>query len=194
MFKFLIFIFSPKFYFLDSVLKELSTNFGYFYEEDNLVEKITKEDFLIKTFNFTLRRNKPFIDIGNEKYFTRYACQYLEEQKLVAITLTGEDEVKYTLTYNGLIIVKSGGLFWSKFWNQLKTSTQYIVWIVAILTFVVNCQNTQKYNKVNNEVYDLKHKIDQHNQQYKQELKKMQLRLEQQLKKESIVLKSKKPR
>ena len=189
MFKFLSFLLSPKFYFLDLILKQLSQNFGYYYKEDELVEKVTKDTSYVKDFNFHIKYTKKFIQEGNETYFVRYACQYLEEQNLIYISKLPPYDVKYTLTYNGLIIVKSGGLFWSKFWSYIKNSFQYTVWLVAILSFVVNCENTRKYNKVNIEVDDLKHKINQSNRQYKQELKELQLKLENQKQEQKSLVK-----
>jgi hypothetical protein len=180
MFRFLVFLFSPKFYFLDLILKELSKNFSYYLKESDLVDKVTKTISKVERTSFYIKLNRSFIKNGNEVYFIRYACQYLEEQKLISISKLPPHDVKYTLTYEGLITVKTGGLFWLKVWNQLKTSTQYIVWIVAILTFVVNYQNIQKYNKVSHEVYDLKHRINLYNQQYQQKLEKLNLKLENQ--------------
>ena len=189
MFKFLVLLFSPKFYFLDLLLKELSQNFGYYYKEEELVEKVTKTITKVEGTSFYIKLNKFFITDGNETYFVRYACDYLEEQKLISINKLPPYDVKYTLTYNGLMIVKSGGLFWSKFWSYIKNSFQYAVWLVAILSFVVNCENTQKYNKVSIEVDDLKHKINQSNQQYKQELKELQLKLKNQKQEQKSLVK-----
>ena len=86
MFKFLTFIWSPKFYFLDTILRELENNFGYFIKENDLVEKVAKDIVLVKGVNFIYSRNKPFIDANNETYFVRYACQYLSEQNLIKIS------------------------------------------------------------------------------------------------------------
>ncbi len=180
MFKFLSFLISPKFCFLDLILKELSQNFGYYHKEKELVEKVTKTITKVEGTTFYIKLNKLFITDGNETYFVRCACDYLEEQKLISINKLPPYDVKYTLTYNGLIIVKSGGLFWSKFWSFIKNFFQYAVWIVAILSFVVNCENTQKYNKVSTEVDVLNRKINQSSQKHKQELIQLQQKLESQ--------------
>ena len=192
MFKFLTFIWSPKFYFLDTILRELENNFGYFIKENDLVEKVTKDIVLVKGVNFIYSRNKPFIDANNETYFVRYACQYLSEQNLIKISSVPIHDVQYSLTYSGLITIKTGGLLLAKIWLQLKTAFQYAVWLVAIFSFVVNYISTQKYNMVSAEVYDLKHKIDQSTLQYEQKLKQLQLQLKQPektVKKDTVCLK-----
>ena len=158
-------------------------------KELDLVEKVTKEKITVKELNSFMILTKSFIDANNENYFVRYACQYLQEQKLIEICRVVSHDVRYTLTYSGLIMVKTGGLFWSRFWLQFKLFIQYTVWLVAILTFVVNCKNTLKYNKVSNEVVRLDHKIMQSKKINEHQLKKLNLKLDSLLRLQKCLVK-----
>lgn len=72
MFKFLTFIWSPKFYFLDTILRELENNFGYFIKENDLVEKVAKDIVLVKGVNFIYSRNKPLPVVHYKKSCSKH--------------------------------------------------------------------------------------------------------------------------
>jgi len=160
----------PYRHFLDSILKVLSDN--PVYREDTYIYKQTCFENTFKFINgykFSFTDLKRILPIGYEYQFLQTALRYLESNKLISSIKYGEKS-NYIISYEGLLLSKSGGLSVQNRNLRIKTVLQNLVWIVTLLAFLgticsfflqnhTSNKNSQKMLKIEKENKVLTHKI-----------------------------------
>lgn len=128
---------SPKILFLDDILIELEKE-PYEQGEDYIASKVcfkdTKSDKIFRSFRIT----KPFIPEGEELNYFRIASLYLERENLITVLRYNPFSPKYIINYEGIVLVKSGGLGRKLVLEKLSGVLQRLAWFIVFLTFLVN--------------------------------------------------------
>jgi hypothetical protein len=125
---------SKKVRFLEDILKFLEQN-PFEHKEDDLATKVC--------FNYvnqkplpSIRMTKRFIPEGKERLFFRIASIYLEKEGLLDILKVNPNNPTYIITYQGIILVRKGGLGKKIFLDNTNGFLQRLFWFVGFLTLL----------------------------------------------------------
>lgn len=135
--KFYRFFTSDKIKFLDDILFQLEKE-PIEQNEDNIAPivcfKDSKPDKIFGSFRIT----KKFIPEGKERKYFRIAVNYLEREKYVSIIPTNPAIPNYIINYEGIVLVRNGGLSKKIFLDKVTGVLQRTAWLVIFLTFLFN--------------------------------------------------------
>ncbi|WP_417197769.1 hypothetical protein [Bizionia sp.] len=133
--KFYRFLSSPKIRFLDNILIELEKE-PVEQNEDYIAPKVcyfdSKPDKIFGSFRLT----QPFIKEGKERLYFRIATLYLERENLISIIRVNPYTPTYLINYEGIVLVKSGGLGRKLFLEKWSGRLQRMAWIIAFFTLL----------------------------------------------------------
>ena len=125
----------PYRHFLDSILKVLSDNPVYIEESYIYKQTCFEKNYKpYKGYSFGYDEVKNILPLGYETQFLKIALQYLETNKLITHIQFG-DNFSYLISYEGLLISKSGGLIWQNCKLKIKSCLQNGVWFVTLIAF-----------------------------------------------------------
>jgi hypothetical protein len=128
---------SPKISFLDDILTELekelvAKNEAFIIEK--VCYKFSKPDKIFGSF----KKTKSFIPKNKEQLYFKIATLYLEREKLISIIQLNPEKPTYLINYEGIVLVKRGGLCKKLFLEKVSGWLQRLAWIIVFLTFLVN--------------------------------------------------------
>lgn len=128
---------SPKIRFLDDILIELEKE-PVEQSEDCIAPKVcykdTKPDKVFGSFRIT----KPFIPENKERKYFRIATLYLERKNLITILRFNPFTPTYIINYEGIVLVRGGGLGRKLVLEKLSGILQRLAWTIVFLTFLIN--------------------------------------------------------
>ncbi|GIZ10387.1 hypothetical protein [Flavobacterium sp. UMI-01] len=125
-----------KFLFSDDILNQLAKE-PEFQNEDYVAPIVCNNLVDIEIFG-KIYTPKDFIPKDKERLYFRNATLYLESKNLIIVDRTNPINPKYLISYEGLILVKNGGIIKDLRNTHIKDFLQKAVWFVAILTFFVS--------------------------------------------------------
>ena len=140
MFKFIYRIFSKdKINFLDEILEELESN-PIIRNEDEIAPKLCfYDEKFAKRSKDTFRNTRKFIPINSERLYFRNAALYLDREKLITVIDGGlHNSCQYLINYEGIILIRNGGLAKKIFLEKFTGILQRLAWFVIFLTFLFN--------------------------------------------------------
>lgn len=149
--KFHLFILDEeKFQFLDDILEQLVSE-PNLQKEDYIAPIVCNTKTEIEFFGY-IYTTKEFLPKDKERLYFRIATMYLEEKKLIIVDRTNPYNPDYLISYEGIILNKSGGIVKDLRNNYIKDFLQKTVWVVAILTFlltsIVQCRTFTMSSKI----------------------------------------------
>src|SRR5690606_16704348 len=120
----------------DSILKVLASNPTFNTETDVYNKVCFEKDIVIfNKVKLPFDKFKSFLPKGKELYYFRLATKHLEDNKLLISNKTLEETYQYIITFEGLLLSKSGGLRRKNFNANVKSYLQNAVWGVTLVTF-----------------------------------------------------------
>ena len=135
--KFYKFLSSPKIRFLDDILIELEKE-PVEQNEDYLAPKVCYFNSKpTKPFG-SLKLTQPFIPEGKERKYFRIAVLYLERENLITTLRVNPYKPDYLINYEGIVLVKNGGLGRKIFLEKLSGILQRLAWTTVFIAFLVN--------------------------------------------------------
>ncbi len=122
-----------KFQFVDDILVQLAKE-PEFQLEDYIAPIVCNNVSDVEIFG-KIYTTKDFIPQGKERLYFRIATFYLEEKKLIIVERSNPDNPKYLISYEGLILVKNGGLITELRNKYIKNFLEKTALVITILTF-----------------------------------------------------------
>ncbi|NGZ90402.1 hypothetical protein [Psychroflexus maritimus] len=135
--KFYRFLSSPKIRFLDDILIELEKE-PVEQNEDYIAPKVCYFDSKPYKIFGSFRLTQHFIPKGKERLYFRIATLYLERENLISIIRVNPYTPTYLINYEGVVLVKSGGLGRKIFLEKLSGILQRLAWTTVFLAFLIN--------------------------------------------------------
>jgi len=122
--------------YLDEILKELLETTGDYVNEDIIAPKVTFKKHKTPIGDFITTYEG--IPEDKERVIFRLAMRHLEKQDLIIMQAIDKNSPDYMITFEGLVVVKNGGLLKQRNNEKIKDFLQKIFWVIALLAFVVN--------------------------------------------------------
>lgn len=123
-----------KFQFVDDILKQLAEK-PEFQNEEYIAPIVCNNISEIEIFG-KIYTPKDFIPQGKERLYFRIATMFLEEKKLIIVDREDPYDLKYLISYEGLILSKNGGVIEDLRNKYIRNFLEKFAWTVAILTFL----------------------------------------------------------
>lgn len=127
---------SPKIRFLDDILIELEKE-PVEQNEDCIAPKVCYFDSEPDKIFGSFRLTQPFIPEGKERLYFRIATLYLERENLISVIRVNPYTPTYLINYEGIVLVKNGGLGRKLFLEKWSGRLQRMAWIVALLMLIL---------------------------------------------------------
>ena len=168
--------------FLDAILKTLASN-PVLNNENDVYEKVCfeKDNIIFNAVKIPHDKFKSFLPKGKELYYFRLANKHLEDNKLVYIDNSDSENIQYIITFEGLLLSKSGGIKFQKIKLFFKSFLQNVVWISTLIAFgytSFSFLNNKNYCKDYNQSLTIIHKECEQQKVEIQRLKKELLQIQ----------------
>lgn len=125
-------------------------------------------------------------------YYFRLATKHLEDNKLLISNKTLEETYQYIITFEGLLLSKSGGLRRKNFNANVKSYLQNAVWVVTLIAFGYTSFSFVFYYDYDNNTNQTLKQQEQLNKEVIQEVRQLKLQLKDLQEKYEVVKKEEK--
>ena len=148
-----------KFQFVDDILIQLAKE-PDFQLEDYIAPIVCNNVSDVEIFG-KIYTKKDFIPQDKERLYFRIATFYLEEKKLIIVERSNPYNPKYLISYEGLILVKNGGLITDLRNKYIKNFLEKTALVITILTFFLTVILSFSRQESNNSSFHF-HLYEQH--------------------------------